>query len=93
MDVTNAVAIVKETVGIRSSTVRDTYITALVNGVIAELTEEKGIDIDLEKPNHLFFVCDFSAWRYQHKNEPMPRDIQFRLHNLLINSPKGQTNV
>ncbi len=93
METESVVKIVKETVGIRSSTARDEYITALVNGVIAELKDEQGIKLDLDKPNHLFFVCDFSAWRYEHSKEPLPRDLQFRLHNLIISSPKGETNA
>ena len=37
MEVEIVVQLVKERVGIRSSTARDAYITAIVNGVIDEL--------------------------------------------------------
>lgn len=86
MEATIAVQLVKERVGIRSSTSRDTYITAIVNGVIKELEDEKGLVINLEKPNHLMFVVDYSTWRYDNRElkEGMPRHLQFRLHNMMI---------
>jgi hypothetical protein len=51
--------------------------------------------IDLAKPRHLMFVVDYSVWRYESVREPgnapagrvplsMPRHLQFRLHNLIV---------
>ncbi|TCN00857.1 hypothetical protein EV294_101307 [Paenibacillus sp. BK033] len=87
MDVTTAVGLVKERLGIRS-TVRDTYLTAIVEGVIQELTDEKGVALEEGNASHLLFVCDYATWRYQSRDSAgaMPRDIQFRLHNLIIHS-------
>lgn len=93
MDISTALQLVKDTVGIRNSTARDTYITAVINGVITELTEEKGININLENASHLLFVVDYASWRYEHLKEPMPRNIQFQLHNLMIHAQGGNTDA
>ena len=42
MDTATVVALVKERLGIRT-TVRDTYIAAIVDGVVKELEDEKGL--------------------------------------------------
>src|SRR5690625_4249960 len=93
MDVTIVVDLVKERLGIRSEA-RDSYITAIVEGVIAELDQEKGLDLNSSNPYHLMFVVDYATWRYQSvvstdtpsANVPlsMPRHLQFRLHNLMV---------
>lgn len=77
--------LVKERLGIRSN-VRDTYITAIVDSVIAEMKDEKGLDLDGSNPYHFMFIVDYSEWRYSNKGsqEGMPRHLQFRLHNLMI---------
>lgn len=78
-----ALQLVKEKLGLRNS-VRETYITAIIDGVNSEL-EDQGLVIDLTNPSQLMFVVDYSAWRYKNTSgEKMPRDLQFRLHNLII---------
>lgn len=85
MDVNTVVSLVKEGLGIRTS-VRDGFITAIVEGVIKELEDEKGLALDMANPYHLLFVCDYATWRYQSRDSGkyMPRHLQFRLHNLMI---------
>jgi len=93
MDIAQVVALVKERLGIRS-TVRDTYLTAIVNGVVKELEDEKGLALEGTNSYHLLFVCDYATWRYQSASNSettftgqplsMPRHIQFRLHNLMV---------
>ena len=85
MDITTALQLVKERLGIRTN-VRDTYLNAIVDGVIKELEDEKGLVLDGTNPYHLMFVVDFATWRYQNRDEPgaLPRHLQFRLHNLII---------
>lgn len=77
--------LVKERLGIRSS-FRDTYLIAIVDSVIKEMEQEKGLDLDGSNPYHLMFVVDYAEWRYSNKGskEGMPRHLQFRLHNLMI---------
>lgn len=80
-----ALKLMKARLGI-STTVRDEYLQAIVDGVITELEDEKGLVLDSTNSYHLMFVVDFASWRYQNRDvaEGMPRYLQFRLHNLII---------
>lgn len=90
MDTTTILALVKERMGIRSA-VRDTYLLAIISGIITELEDEKGITLIAENDNHLMFISDYSTWRYQNRDSEgsLPRNLQFRLHNLMIHSGGG----
>ena len=94
MDASTMVALVKERLGIKTN-VRDTYPTAIVDGVMKELEDEKGLVLDGTNPYHLMFVVDFATWRYQNRDSPegMPRHLQFRLHNLMIHAGGGASDV
>jgi len=87
MDTATVLAWVKDRLGIRT-TVRDTYLTAIVDGVIRELEDEKGVALDGDNPAHLMFCVDYATWRYQSRDSTgaLPRHLQFRLHNLIIHS-------
>ena len=87
MDISAIVALVKERLGIKTN-VRDTYLTAIANGIITELTNEKGVVLAQDNPYHLLFCVDYACWRYQNKDSSgaMPRDLQYRLHNLIVHS-------
>lgn len=87
MDVNVILSLVKDRLGIKS-TVRDTYITAIVQSIVVELEQEKGLVLDSANPYHFMFVCDYATWRYQSKDDSgaMPRHLQFRLHNLMIHA-------
>jgi len=89
-----ALDLIKARLGITSS-VRDTYLTAIVNGVVKELEDEKGLVLDGANPYHLMFVVDYATWRYQNRDtmEAMPRHLQFRLHNLIIHARGGASDV
>ena len=89
MDTSTVLDLVKARLGI-SSNVRDTYISAIIDGVIKELEDEKGIVLDGTNPYHLMFVVDYATWRYQNRDSEgaMPRHLQFRLHNLMIHANK-----
>ena len=88
MDTVIILELVKDSVGIRSSTSRDIFLTAIINSVIKELEDEKGINIDPDNYNHMMFIVDLSAWRYNNRDskEAVPRHLQFRLHNLIIHN-------
>ena len=60
MDTATVVALVKERLGIRT-TARDTYIAAIVDGVVKELEDEKGLVLDSANPYHLMFVVDYAT--------------------------------
>lgn len=85
MDTDTILDLVKLRLGI-STTVRDTYLMAIVNGVIKELEDEKGLVLDDTNSYHLLFIVDYATWRYQSRDSTggMPRHLQFRLHNLVI---------
>ena len=94
MDTQLAVSLVKERLGIKTN-VRDTYLTAIVDGVVKELEDEKGLVLDGANPYHLMFVVDYATWRYQSRDSPegMPRHLQYRLHNLMIHAGGGASDV
>ncbi|WP_130807651.1 hypothetical protein [Senegalia massiliensis] len=93
MDITQILNLIKARLGI-STTVRDTYLIAIIEAIIKELEDEKGINLDINNSYHLMFVVDYSTWRYQSRDSEkgMPRHLQFRLHNLMIHS-WGTQNV
>lgn len=103
MDVTQVVEMVKARLGI-STSVRDSYLTAIVNGILQELTGSYGLTLEVDNSWHLMFVADYATWQYQSVVEPahspagrvplsMPRHLQFRLHNLLIKQQAGDADV
>ena len=87
MDTTTILQLVKERLGIRSE-VRDIYLSAIIDGVIEELEDEKGLVLIGASPSHLLFVVDYATWRYQSRDSDgtMPRHLQFRMHNLIIHN-------
>lgn len=89
MDTSTVLELVKARLGI-STNVRDTYLLAIVDGVIKELEDEKSIILDSTNPYHLMFVVDYSTWRYQNRDSEgaMPRYLQYRLHNLIVHAAK-----
>lgn len=85
MTAMDALTLVKARLGI-SSTIRDEYLIAIIEGVISELESVQGLVLDGANSYHLMFVVDLSTWRYENKDNMagMPRHLQFRLHNLII---------
>lgn len=80
-----ALDLVKARLGI-TSTARDVYLKAVISGVVSELTQIQGIALDENIPAHLMFVADYAEFRYSNRESPvMPRNLQFRMHNLIIN--------
>lgn len=81
------VELVKQRLGI-STAVRDTYLAAIVSGVLDELTKQTGIKLDSENLAHLMFCVDLATWRYQSRDSTgaMPRHLQYRLHNLIVSA-------
>ncbi|EMF0076559.1 hypothetical protein GVK83_10010 [Enterococcus hirae] len=69
---------------------RNEYLLSIIDSVISELESEQGIIIDNNDDLHIMFIVDFSAWRYRSRGEGvMPRNLQFRLHNLVLSMKKG----
>lgn len=101
MNTETVLQLVKARLGITTN-VRDSYIEAIVQGVITELEDAQGLVLDDANPYHLMFVVDYSTWRYQSVIEPshipgrvplpMPRHLQFRLHNLIVEQKAGASD-
>lgn len=69
---------------------RNEYLLSIIDSVISELESEQGIIIDNNNDLHIMFIVDYSAWRYRSRGEGvMPRNLQFRLHNLVLSMKKG----
>ena len=69
---------------------RNEYLLSIIDSVISELESEQGIIIDNNDDLHIMFIVDFSAWRNRSRGEGvMPRNLQFRLHNLVLSMKKG----
>ena len=94
MDREIVLGVVKERLGLRT-VVRDTYLLAIVDGVLKELEDEKGLVLDGANPYHLIFVVDYVTWRYQSRDSDtgMPRHLQYRLHNLIIHVGSANLRV
>lgn len=68
---------------------RNDYLLSIIDSVISELESEQGIIIDNNDDLHIMFIVDYSAWRYRSRGEGvMPRNLQFRLHNLVLSMKK-----
>lgn len=83
--------LVKMQLGITTSS-RDDYIQAIIDGVIKELEEIQGLKLDESNINHQMFIVDYAAWKYQSVGQDvgMPERLHFRLRNLMVN---GGSNV
>lgn len=105
MDIANIVSLIKARLGI-TSTIRDTYITAIANAVVKELEDEKGIVLEPDNANHLLFCADYATWMYQNKTTvdtmkyqagsvggAIPRYLQYRLHNLMLHNGGDSIDV
>lgn len=85
MDVAAILLLVKGRLGM-TSTARDGYITAMIDGILSELEEVQGLTLSSDRPDHIMFVVDYTHYRYINPDGTvkMPRNLQFRLHNLII---------
>lgn len=94
MDTATVLSLVKARIGI-STNVRDTYLSPIVESIIKELEDEKGIMLESDNMNHVMFIVDYATWRYQNRDSEkgMPRNLKFRLHNLMIHNGGGPNDV
>lgn len=87
MDTATILDLVKARLGI-SSDARNTYLLAIIEGLIYELENQQGIKLNVEDKNQLMLVVDYAVWRYQSRDNSgaMPQHLHFRLRNLYVNS-------
>ena len=70
-----------------TTTTRDEYLQAIIDSVTNELENTKGLDLTSQVAQ--MFVVDYAAWRYRERGEGiMPRNLQYRLHNLMVSNSK-----
>ncbi|MEI2341612.1 hypothetical protein [Priestia megaterium] len=74
-------------------TARDTYLIALISSSEKELTR-KGLVLSMMEIDDQMLVVDYAAWLYRNRQEyqPLPRNIQIRIHNRAIQKA-GTPNV
>jgi transcriptional regulator len=85
MDV--VLTLLKLRLGISSDVMVD-RLNQIIDAVIHELKDEKGINVDLDNPRIIGFVVEYAAWRYEKKTESagLPRHLQMDLRNLYLHN-------
>lgn len=80
-----------------STSIRDPLLNVLIDGIVSDCKNTHGITLDESQYDHILFVMDWAAWKYQHPEDgTTPRSIQFRLKNLIIKKEakvNGQSDV
>lgn len=86
--------ILKAKLGITMST-RDNLLLHLLLSIREELEKQKNIKLDDERFDHIDFLIDYAAYRYNSKDNQteMPMHLRYRLHNLLIENVRKKENV
>ncbi len=94
LETTPLLEILKAKLGIRGE-FRDEYLKHLLKSVIDELCNQKGITLNTESYHHIDFIVDYAAFRYDNRdnNIIMPKHLQYRLNNLLLENLRGKDNV
>lgn len=94
LETTPLLEILKAKLGI-SGEFRDKYLKHLLKSVIDELCNQKGITLNTERYHHMDFIVDYAAFRYDNRdnNILMPKHLQYRLHNLLLENLRSDVDV
>lgn len=87
MEYSVALEVLKERLGIRSNR-RDVSLYRIIEAVADELKNTNGINLNMDNATHFMFVVDYAMWRFQSRDSSgvMPRNLQFRLHNMILKS-------
>lgn len=88
MDENLILTLVKQRLGFTSA-VRDTYLQHIVKSVLDNLRWVRGIALDPERSDHIFFVVKCAVWEYQSKEKGevgMPLWMRLELNNLMMKS-------
>lgn len=73
---------------------RDTLFTNLINSSAMELAK-MGIDFSNETVEDIQLIVDYSAWMYRKRQDDigLPRNLQFKIHNRVIQKAGGSNNA
>lgn len=92
MDEESILKLLKATLGYRTN-IRDDLLKVIIKSIIDELQYSKGIKLSLDNDEHVMFIVDLAAFRYKNQGgETMPRNLEYRLRNLIIKY-RGVKNV
>jgi len=94
MEQKQILALLKAKLGI-SGTFRDEYLNHLILSVKDEIKKQKKIKFDINRYDHIDFLIDYSAFRYENRdnNIRMPKHLQYRLHNLMLENLRSDVGV
>lgn len=86
--------LVKAILGYRTN-VRDMLLEKIIDSVVDELEEVKGVPFDFNNNEIVMYVVDMVVFRYQNLGGgTMPRNLEYRLRNLIVKYRKvGEVNV
>ncbi len=84
MDNENILKLLKATLGYRTN-IRDDLLKVIIKSIVDELKNSKGIQLSSDNDEHVMFIVDLAAFRYKNQGgETMPRNLEYRLRNLII---------
>ena len=76
--------LVKAVLGYRTN-VRDELLFRIIDSVVDELEEVKGIPFDFGNNEIVMYVVDMAVFRYQNMGGgTIPRNLEYRLKNLIV---------
>ena len=86
--------LVKAILGYRTN-VRAMLLEKIIDSVVDELEEVKGIPFDFDNNEIVMYVVDMAVFRYQNLGGgTMPRNLEYRLRNLIVKYRKaGEADV
>lgn len=84
MDNENILKLLKATLGYRTN-IRDDLLKVIIKSIIDELQNSKGIQLSSDNDEQVMFIVDLAAFRYKNQGgETIPRNLEYRLRNLII---------
>lgn len=92
MELSAVLGLLKQDLGI-SGTLRDTYLSALIEGTYTELGK-RAVHLDLSNVDDTLFLSDYCAWVYRKRisGEPMPEHLKLRMRNYRVRN-RGVSNA
>lgn len=85
--------LVKAILGYRTN-VRDMLLEKIIDSVVDELEKVKGVPFAFENNEIVMYVVDMTVFRYQNLGGgTMPRNLEYRLRNLIVKYRGGGSVV
>lgn len=85
--------LVKAILGYRTN-VRDMLLERIIDSVVNELEKVKGVPFTFDNNEIVMYVVDMTVFRYQNLGGgTMPRNLEYRLRNLIVKYRGGGSVV